>query len=414
VQAQLLSLITPAIAFVFAVIFVTLWWRDRKQVHIAGYAICFSALTIGVLLTFAFLGRPSPVVALIVHFIYSTGVTALVWGLTGRAGQTMSLKGYGLIALFSAGFVFLGAINDNQTAQMVAENGTMGIFFALCAQILWRSAPRTLIDRVITLVMILIATQFFVRPMLVVLSQGEGPMSVEAYRSSVFYAFYVICVALLALVLSLALTASVYLDDLRAQKARLNTDGLTGLRMRRAFEVEAHAKFVDARGAGVPVSLILADVDHFKQVNDTHGHTIGDRVIAGFGRRIESLTRDCDVSGRLGGEEFALLVWNCDEDKAQRLADRVRQSLPGTQVRTENQEVRVTASFGVARWRSDEDYASVYKRADAALYRAKGEGRNRVCVCMGANNRRTDHAVSDRQQPAIRSDAPPRLAALQH
>ena len=173
-------------------------------------------------------------------------------------------------------------------------------------------------------------------------------------------------------------------------------DHLTGLKMRRAFEQSA-MEMID-RGArkNVPVSMIVADIDHFKQVNDIWGHQAGDRAIVAFGQLVQRMVRAGDVCGRIGGEEFCIMIWNCELEPAERLAERVREAFAATPQHGINSDVRLTASFGVAMCRPQEGFGKLFARADAALYRAKEAGRDRV---------EADHRSAERE-PAQKVDAP--------
>ena len=122
----------------------------------------------------------------------------------------------------------------------------------------------------------------------------------------------------------------------------------------------------------------MADLDHFKRVNDTYGHAAGDRVLAAFGDLLRQHTRVIDIAARFGGEEFIVLLPNTDLENAISIANRIRESLAACPI--ESLPDPVTASFGVAEMAPDESGSGLLRRADAALYEAKHSGRNRVEV----------------------------------
>ena len=171
--------------------------------------------------------------------------------------------------------------------------------------------------------------------------------------------------------------ACVY-DQVRTVKERAEMDLLTGLRTRRAFEKDVVGQIEKAKLEGIPVSLVVADIDHFKSVNDVWGHQVGDKAIAAFGHVIEDTIRDTDIAGRIGGEEFCILAWNCDGEAAVAMAERIRKRLGATQIEGMPDDHRLTASFGVAGRKEGEGYGKLFARTDAALYKAKQEGRNRT------------------------------------
>ena len=174
-------------------------------------------------------------------------------------------------------------------------------------------------------------------------------------------------------------------DQTKAVREDAERDALTGLKMRGPFEAQAIAMLNRARDKDVPVSVIVADIDHFKRVNDIWGHQVGDTAIASFGDLLRSTIRDTDIAGRIGGEEFCILVWNCPEEPTLNLAERIRARFEQLPIEGISDDVRLTASFGVAQWVTDEGYGRLFARADAALYRAKEGGRN--CTSADGDDR---------------------------
>jgi diguanylate cyclase (GGDEF)-like protein len=127
------------------------------------------------------------------------------------------------------------------------------------------------------------------------------------------------------------------------------------------------------------LTIVLADLDNFKQVNDEFGHHGGDVVLRTFADLIRSHVRDVDVSGRIGGEEFAILLPETDRAGAARVAERMRRSLNAAAIPiSEESTIRAASSFGVAELGPEQSGDDLLKAADAALYRAKDEGKNRV------------------------------------
>jgi len=164
------------------------------------------------------------------------------------------------------------------------------------------------------------------------------------------------------------------------------TDELTGIRNRRAAFEEGMNIFKLAKRYRLSASIIMLDVDRFKQVNDRYGHAIGDRVLVDFARAVERNIREVDIFGRIGGEEFILILPETGGAEATGFAERLRTVVSALNVRDgQGNGFGVTCSFGVAA--CDDGYNSfeqVLTRADSALYQAKMKGRNRVeCVERG-------------------------------
>jgi diguanylate cyclase (GGDEF)-like protein len=180
----------------------------------------------------------------------------------------------------------------------------------------------------------------------------------------------------------LASQAAVALDNARLHdivQRQAITDDLTGLVNRRRFIEALDAEIERARGFGSPLTIVLADLDNFKQVNDEFGHHGGDVVLRAFADLIRSHVRDVDVSGRIGGEEFAILLPETDGAGAAHVAERMRSSLNEIAIPlSEGAAIHVASSFGVAELTNGQSGDDLLRAADAALYRAKDEGKNRV------------------------------------
>jgi len=155
-------------------------------------------------------------------------------------------------------------------------------------------------------------------------------------------------------------------------------DGLTGTLTRRAFEERLRGALEEPDGANM--SLLLLDIDHFKQINDRFGHPAGDAVLIAVSGALSRGLRKSDNIGRYGGEEFAILLRHITPQDAEALTERLRATIEATQLEA-IAPLTVTASFGIAHRESDIDSVETWmERADAALYRAKQQGRNQVAV----------------------------------
>jgi len=167
-----------------------------------------------------------------------------------------------------------------------------------------------------------------------------------------------------------------YTDTIIKEKEFLaNTDLLTGVLNRRSFTQKVVHELIRTQRYDLPASLVLADIDHFKAVNDTYGHDIGDQVLKTFSALLSENVRDSDIVARWGGEEFVMFAPNNPLDGGTALAEKVRRVVEQTKF---EQVGKITCSFGVTEARAGEDFEVLFKRADDALYQAKKTGRNRV------------------------------------
>jgi diguanylate cyclase (GGDEF)-like protein len=165
----------------------------------------------------------------------------------------------------------------------------------------------------------------------------------------------------------------------RQLETMAHTDALTQLSNRRHLVSVFEVEFNRARRHDLALSCIILDIDHFKRINDDHGHIVGDRVLACVARLLAESVRQTDLVGRYGGEEFCLVLAHTTLDEAALLAEKLRLAVAELELLEDGHMVRISASFGVTQVISeDQTIEDVMGRADAALYRAKRDGRNRV------------------------------------
>lgn len=157
-----------------------------------------------------------------------------------------------------------------------------------------------------------------------------------------------------------------------------STDKLTGLLNRHAFTILMIKLLAEHRRAPQPIAMLLADIDHFKEINDRHGHLAGDKVLREVAGLLQTGLRESDIAVRWGGEEFLLVLRGCDQDEAFRVAEILRQRIESTPMTVNGQPITVTVSIGASGYHSGEAPDQTVNRADAALYAAKHGGRNRV------------------------------------
>lgn len=172
-------------------------------------------------------------------------------------------------------------------------------------------------------------------------------------------------------------------QELQASNEKLlylaSTDALTGIRNRRVFFEQAQIQMDLAVRQSTPLCLLVLDIDHFKVVNDTFGHSVGDKVLCHFVGLISSQLRATDIFGRVGGEEFAILLIDTKLEDAVRLADKLRKSIYQTKVEHETNEITLSISIGVSAQSEDDKHINdFFVRSDSLLYQAKNKGRNRV------------------------------------
>lgn len=163
---------------------------------------------------------------------------------------------------------------------------------------------------------------------------------------------------------------------------RASQDELTSLYNRRAFFEQGKQLFKQAKRYQQHVSVMMIDIDHFKNINDNHGHTVGDSVLKSIAGLLQKTIREVDILARIGGEEFAIILPQTGVEEASSLAERIRQCIEAEAIQHDLLQINITASFGIAACMVEgDDLDKMLTKADDALYIAKKKGRNQVKIC---------------------------------
>ena len=186
--------------------------------------------------------------------------------------------------------------------------------------------------------------------------------------------------------------------ELDRTRVEARTDQLSGLNNRKCFDEALRFAVSSYKRRGASFALLLADVDHFKRINDTHGHQSGDKVVQKIGELLTTVCRSHDHVARFGGDEFGIILTRVDEEKARLAATRIREAVERTNfdVGVDNARIAVTFSMGLAFPLPTDGVEAIFQRADKALYEAKAQGRNRVQV--NANTKSTVELQSPEAQ----------------
>ncbi|EKF61627.1 diguanylate cyclase [Agrobacterium albertimagni AOL15] len=278
--------------------------------------------------------------------------------------------------------------------QAFLYQGPFAIVILAGAMIVIQARRQTAIDRFLALLLMATGLHFFAKAGLAVIF-GSGAVATDYIRTS-YALISQSLTAVLMVAVGLTLLAKLVLEIMHVHKTESEIDLLSGLLNRRGFHRRVDRLFGDDPKA--VHSIILCDLDHFKRINDSFGHDVGDAVIEAFAEHLRVTTPPHCAVGRLGGEEFAIFLPHSDTVAAVHLAQRLQfGTMP---LRALPPGIAVTASFGVAAVSSLHGLAAAYRQADQALYSAKTRGRNRVELASGDA---PEASMQGAQRPVIRS-----------
>lgn len=244
------------------------------------------------------------------------------------------------------------------------------------------------LDYALALVLGASALQFASKPLIAGALGGWGAYP-QAYVTTSYALVSQSLGTVFALALALLALAVLVRDALAEATSKSETDTLSRLFNRGGFERHADLAMRDAVRRGVPVALVIADLDYFKNINDSYGHACGDRVIETFAGFLREAAAEHHVAGRIGGEEFAIILPGTNLAAARLFAEGARNAFGALPIEGLPADHRCSASFGVAELAAEESFADLLRRADAALYEAKNAGRDCVRVSGAPRRRQT-------------------------
>jgi diguanylate cyclase (GGDEF)-like protein len=374
-----ISLLNPAIALIVACAFLLLWLYQRQRRHLAVLALGYAASSVGFLLQYFTLPAGLPVSRLISAISFAVAVSCVAGAVLASRGRKVPYAAMSVLSAAGiAAFCWFMFVVPDLTGRIYALNFAFGAITLVAAIGLGRVPQKAPLDRILLALSLLSALNLLVRPVLIITLQGGGYASYDGLYDSLYWTTAVFSHAVVSLLVAFTLFAAAALDVMRELRAETNTDPLSGLLNRRGFERAATDALSRHARQGIPAAIVITDLDHFKSVNDMFGHAVGDKVIVAFAELLRSAAEGNGIAGRLGGEEFAVLLTASDLAAARLFAEGVRLAFSSAALRDVPDQVHVTASFGVASLSGTESLSELLSRADTALYNAKKAGRDRV------------------------------------
>ena len=366
-------------ALVFAATFFLLWRHQRQHSYIALLSASFVAVAGGFLLQY-FTVYSIPVSKLASNLLFLAAGVGFATGALARFERTPPVLSTAIFATAGFGaFIWFLFVQPDITARIYAINFAFGAITLVMAAELRTAPGRKLVDNMLLGLLLFYGASFFIRPVVVIWIDGPYE-SYENFHQSLYWITLVFSASLFLLMFALSLITAIALEVMDELRHESHTDPLSGLLNRRGFEEGAAEALRVARRRQMPATLVVCDLDNFKTVNDTWGHAGGDAVIAAFADCLRGCVGPGHVVGRIGGEEFAVLLQGANSGVGRLFAEGARTSFSGIPIPHLPVGSRFSASFGVAEWRPADDVSELFARADTALYQAKKDGRDCVRV----------------------------------
>ncbi|SIT33098.1 GGDEF domain-containing protein [Achromobacter sp. MFA1 R4] len=283
-----------------------------------------------------------------------------------------------LCSLSTVGFALLLYRNDSLVLRMLLYSVYTCVLMSATGVVIFRQR-RQFQARGVVLYLLLAFFGLVGLHALRVYVYGAGvDTAVSLLQPSAWGLFFIVCGSVTVPGLFLALLFMIQTSQAEKMQAALTFDSLTHAYSRRSIMDELERELLRAERTGGKLAVLVLDIDHFKSINDRYGHAAGDTALRHFAQVVQNAVRSSDRFGRLGGEEFVLLMYDCDPARALVQAQRVCDALRDTPLYLQGLEVQMTTSGGLASYQPGDSADGILARADLALYQAKAQGRDRV------------------------------------
>ena len=374
-----LSLINPAVALIFAGCFVVVW-RQLRNRHFLAFGAGFASYALGATIQVFSPPRDDVWTTLVATPFYIGAAFLIARGMLWRASVNGRVAWIACAAVALVEYCLLAYFHfavPNLAARVYILNLGAALIFLIALAQLGRMRRGSAADRTIYWVFFVYTLNVVLRTLLSSSTPAGEDACTRAFSS--YWTSFQVGQTLFNVFFCLVLLGSEIHALLGRIRHERDTDALTGLHNRRRFEEIARDAIV--RTSGAPIGVILVDIDFFKFINDNYGHASGDAILVEFAQIVGRVVGVRGTPARLGGEEFAILLPRTTSGEAIRMAEDIRATLERARFEILPGSQRVTASFGVTIWRSNESLDALMSRADALLYTAKRSGRN--CVQHG-------------------------------
>ena len=370
-----ISLLNPGIGALLAIAFLLLWMHGRNQLYVLHAAWGYAAMAVAFLIQDLAPSLPYEAQRIPSNLAFLASACLIVGATIGRYGvpvpwrRMLAIAGTGMAVFL---WFLLGA--PSITGRILTISITLGVVAAQLPLVLYRVPRAHLIDSIIFWIGVLSAANFILRPVLIVALTGAVD-TYDGFQQTIYWTTVQFTQALISILFALSLMVAVAIDLMAELRHQADSDTLSGLLNRRGFEAAAGSAVRACADGEQSVALLIADLDHFKAINDSQGHPAGDAIIAAFGAHIRALAPPGTIAGRIGGEEFALLLPGAGIDTARSLAEAIRTGMAGTAAPG---IPAPTVSIGLTGAAIGARLSQLMQDADEALYEAKRAGRNRV------------------------------------
>lgn len=370
-----MNLVPTAILFLFAATFCAVWLAERRSWYLLNFAQGFLAFGIGMLVQTTRIPADFGLNTMLYGVLYVFGTLAFVTGVMARSSRRPPRWFHAIwFAAIIGALGYFYYVDRNLVARIHVVSFGLGGIIVSTSWLMRSLARGGATDRVIFWLVLVFGLHFFLRTLLS--TELAAATSASAFMQSGFWIWVQFSASVFGVGLGLGLLLAAGLDVTARLRNERDSDPLTGALNRRGLQ----SRFQSLSAARHPlaISVVACDIDHFKSINDAYGHAAGDAVLVTIAATIRSAVRVNDAVGRIGGEEFVILLKDTTAEQSFHFAERLRGDIARISFPKLPPDRKVTCSFGITELRRGETLAHAIGRADQALYAAKNAGRNRT------------------------------------
>lgn len=383
-SAGFILAINFCVAGIFALVFTLISKQNRDYLSARWFAAAYAFGMVTVAFEFSLPLVPAlePLLSFGIAMAFLSAMLCFIVGLSRRYNVPPPVwLMAGLFMLSALSYLYIHTLPRDALVRMFGYQMPYFIAQMIGAWIAFRHGGRRLLEIIIAIFLGVSAFNYMAKPFLAIVLGGTGVSPIAYIHTS--YALYSQTIgAVLAISIGVLFVVVYMRDMLSVMRVESETDRLSGLLNRRGFETGVKDSLAKRVNESVPAAMVVCDLDHFKAINDSRGHALGDLVIENFSQLLATCAGDHNLVGRIGGEEFAVFLPTANGNMARLFAENVRCAFAETIINPLPRGWELTASFGVAEIIEGETFSDLLRRADLALYEAKGAGRNQVCVAL--------------------------------
>lgn len=368
------ALVWPALSFIFAGVFFSLWRLDPSRRHLLGYACAFLALSFAMSFHIALPSLNTALAVAVSHGVVCLSIAAIAWSSCSRLAQRVPVELMIAISVVSCALIFVALETGKEEVALAVQNGASGVLFGVGAITLWLARPTDILDRILVFTMGAFATIGLTRPAIMILLDVDVERMVN--RQSDFSTVSLIIMTVLTVVLGLTLVAIALRETIEIRTGSQGSDAISGFLDQTTFGRSSEVLLAKARELKMPACLAIIQLDWFNAVSVKWGEHSSDAIIRQIADVIRTWQRESDLIGRVGEDRIGILLIGTSEKSALKSIDELRAAIDASCNDGFGRSMKFTVSISILVSKAGRDFARLFVLASKPLDGARALGGN--------------------------------------